>query len=321
MSTVEPIGPWLPATLVMVAVLSLLELALGRGTVAQERVEKIRSRKPLATTREEKKVSPERRLLTAAGKLLVPLRLTGALENELAGADVPLRAEEFLGSMVFAALGGGLVGLFLCRSFLGGLVFAVVGGALPLLILVRARTSRLVRFNNRLPDALLLMASGLRAGFPFVQTLEMVDKEIPGPVGREFGQTFRQIQLGSPTDEALADLAVRVRSTELDLVVTAVLIQREVGGNLAEVLDNIAATLRDRLRIKSEIRAVTAAGRMSGWIIGLLPVVVAALILVLNPGYFSVMLETFGGQVALGVAVLGEIIGALIIRRIVALGL
>lgn len=321
MSTVESIGPWLPAGLVMGTVLSLLALALGRSTVAQERVKKIRSRSPLATARQEKKVGPERRLLTAAGKLLVPLRITGILESELARADVPLRVEEFLGTVVFAALGGGLLGLFFCRSFLGGFIFALIGGALPLFFLVRARNSRVVRFNNRLADALLLMASGLRAGFPFVQTLEMVDKEIRGPVGREFGRTFRQIQLGSSVEEALADLVARVRSTELDLVVTAVLIQREVGGNLAEVLDNIAETLRERLRIKGEVRAVTAAGRMSGWIIGLLPVVVAALILVLSPGYLSVLLETPEGRLALCVAAMGEIIGALIIRRIVAIDL
>lgn len=316
-------NPWLPACMVLATVICLVVAGSGRrpseGCSLKERVQRLTRKEVLVTASRAERVSPERRLLIFVGKCFGRLRLNSALEAELARADVLLRADEFFGAVVLSAIGGGCLGLVLFRSPHLALILAVTGGAIPLLILVRARGSRLSRFNARLPDALVLMASGLRAGFPFVQTLDMVNREIPGPVGREFGRTFREIQLGNPAEDALTDLTARVRSTELDLVVTAVLIQREVGGNLAEVLNNIAVTVRDRLRIRGEIRALTAQGRLSGWIVGLLPIAVAAIIAMVSPGYFNVMLESPGGKIALGVAALGELFGALIIKRIVSL--
>ncbi|MBC7104482.1 MAG: type II secretion system F family protein [Firmicutes bacterium] len=315
------VGPWLPAVLVLAAAASLAG-ALGPARPPGPRALRARLLGPVRRRAREaaaprERISPERRLLLLVGRRLARLRIAGVLEAELAGADVPLRGEEFLGAVVLAALGGGCAGLLLLRSLPAAAGLALVGAAVPFLMLLRARASRLARFEARLPDALALMASGLRAGFPFVQTLDMVRSEIPGPVGREFGRTFREIQLGAQTEEALADLTARVRSAELDLVVTAVLIQREVGGNLAEVLDNIAGTVRDRLRLRREMRALTASGRLSGWVIGLLPLAVGAFILVFNPGYFRVMVDSTGGKVALALAAAGEVLGALVIRRIV----
>lgn len=312
----------IPALMVLLSAVCLATAVLGKKGPAEvspkQRVLQLGYRKTAGAEEEGKpRVKAERKVLQAVGKCFRALRISSILETELARADVPLRGEEFVALIFLATLGGGFVGLALSRSLLTALALALLAGAAPVLLLMRARAVRLIRFNDRLADALALISGGLRAGFPFIQTLDMVRREIPGPVGREFGRAFQEIQLGAPVEEALADLASRVRSQELDLVVTAVLIQREIGGNLAEVLDNIAATIRERLQIRREIRALTAQGRLSGWIIGLLPVAVAAALLVINPGYLNPLVETAGGRLALAAAVGGELLGALIIRRVV----
>ncbi|KUK41267.1 MAG: Type II secretion system protein [Clostridia bacterium 62_21] len=313
---------WIPSLMIILAAGCLAAALAGRqegGSSPTQRVRRLLHRRGTSGREDgaKEKVKPERRLLQLVGKCFHALRISRHLETELDRADVPLRGEEFVALACLAAFGGGLAGLAVSRSLIAAAATALLGGTAPFLLLWRARSARLTRFNERLADALALITGGLRAGFPFVQTLDMVQREIPGPVGREFGRTFQEIQLGTPTDEALADLAARVRSQELDLVVTAVLIQREVGGNLAEVLDNIAATIRERLQIKREIRALTAQGRLSGWIVGLLPLAVAAFLLLVNPGYLEPLVTTPGGRLALVLAGGSEVAGALLIRRIV----
>jgi len=314
---------WFPSLMVLLTTACLAAAVAGSKGAGEpsprQRVRRLGYRQTTAGQEAEakQKIKPERKVLQVVGKCFQALRISRLLETELARADVPLRGEEFMALVCLAAFGGGLAGLVLSRSLLAAAAAALLGGAAPFLLLWRARSARLTRFNDRLADALALITGGLRAGFPFVQTLDMVRREIPGPVGREFGRTFQEIQLGTPAEEALADLAARVRSQELDLVVTAVLIQREVGGNLAEVLDNIAATIRERLQIRREIRALTAQGRLSGWIVGLLPLAVAAVLLLINPGYLYPLVSTPGGRLALVLAAGSEIAGALIIRRIV----
>jgi len=147
--------------------------------------------------------------------------------------------------------------------------------------------------------------------------MEVVRREMPPPISKEFGQALAEMNLGIATEEALMNLTRRIKSDDLDLVVTAVVIQRTVGGNLASVLDTIAETIRERVRIKGEIRALTAQGRISGLVIGLLPVGLALLLFFISPGYISFLWSTPTGMMLAGIAVGTEILGVLMIKKIV----
>ncbi|MCL6451452.1 MAG: type II secretion system F family protein, partial [Acetobacteraceae bacterium] len=197
-------------------------------------------------------------------------------------------------------LGGGGGGLFLPVAYLGH------------------RAERRTRlFNQQLPDALGIMANCLRSGYSIVQALDVVGREMPPPIGREFDQVTREIRVNIPMEDALANLVRRMASPDLDLAVTAILIQRQVGGNLAEVLDRITYTIRERVRILAEVRTLTAQGRVSGWIIALLPVGLGALLYLFDPDYMRPMLSLPLGWLMLGGAAAMQAVGVLVIARIV----
>lgn len=245
------------------------------------------------------------------------LGLMKRLDAELSRADILLRAEEFLLLVLSVGLLFGAISYGFTQRVAAGVVGAALGAALPNLLLRRAQVRRLHAFNAQIADALVIMANTLRAGFGFLQAMEVVRREMPPPISKEFGQALAEMNLGIPTEEALMNLARRIKSDDLELVITAVVIQRTVGGNLASILDTIAETIRERVRIKGEIRALTAQGRISGLIIGLLPVGLALLLFFISPGYLSFLWSTPTGLTLAGVAVGAEILGALAINKIV----
>ena len=187
----------------------------------------------------------------------------------------------------------------------------------PMLILKSKVKKRIKLLNEQLGDAIGLVSNSLKAGYSFFQAVDMVAKEMTGPIAEEFQVLQKEINLGLPTEKALENLAARIPSDDLGLLVTAVLIQRQTGGNLAEVLDNISTTIRDRVRIKGEIRTVTAQGRISGWVISLLPVGLCFLIYLINPQHISVLFTRTLGILLLAVSALMELTGIFIIRRII----
>jgi tight adherence protein B len=255
--------------------------------------------------------------LTAVFGLLVPGKLLAGVEAELVQADLPLKAEEMIGLTVALSAGPALLAAILLQNLPLAVFLAAGGAILPLLYLKRAKIRRLQQFNSQLGDALLIMANSLRAGFSFLQTLDSLSREMAPPISREFSRALREMRLGRTTEDALRNMAERVKSEDLDLIVTAVIIQRQVGGNLAEILDNIAFTINERVRIKGEIKTLTAQGRISGTIVALLPVFLAAVISVLNPAYLSVLVRHPLGLLLIGGAVFSELIGIMAIRRIV----
>jgi Flp pilus assembly protein TadB len=223
--------------------------------------------------------------------------------------------------MVICA-GMALLGGILLLALSGGKVAAaIIGGCggflMPRLVLHWKAVRRIRRFNDQLGDALILVANSLRTGYSFLQAIEMVAREMPEPVAGEFARTLKEMALGVTTEQAMNHMARRVDSDDLDLVVTAVLIQRQVGGNLSEVLDNIAGTIRARVKLKGEIRTLTAQGRTSGIILSLLPIVVGFGTYLVNPGYISLLFSHPLGQALVGGAVVSLVLGALFIRRIV----
>lgn len=263
------------------------------------------------------KVELWRRILASAGRLSLARRLGRLVDKKLEEADILLRGEEFVVLVVTCAVAAWLVALTITLNPAGSLVLGFAAGTMPFLALDAARAKRLSSFNAQIGDALTIMANSLRSGFSFLQSMDMVRKELTDPIKKEFTRTIKEITLGTPTEEALENMARRVNSEDLDLVVTAVLIQRQVGGNLAEVLDNIAETIRDRMRIKRDIRTLTAQGRISGLIIGLLPLVLGGFMMVVRPSYVMELFASRLGLTMLTLAVTGELAGLIIIKRIV----
>lgn len=239
------------------------------------------------------------------------------LEEELCRADIPLRVEEFLVLVFCATFFTGLAGYLLTHQVFGGALGAACGLILSISALRVAQARRLRAFNAQIADALVVMANTLRAGFSFLQAMEVVRREMPPPISKEFGRALTEMSFGIGAEEALFNLVNRVRSEDLDLVVTAVVIQRTVGGNLATILDTIAETIRERVRIKGEIRTLTAQGRISGMIIGFLPIGLALFLYFLNPDYVSTLFRSAIGTTMVVVAVAAEVVGLLIIRKIV----
>lgn len=248
----------------------------------------------------------------------VPLQRIGSrLDVDLARADIPLRGEEFIAGVILAGISGWAAGIALLRTLSGGAVIAVIAGIAPFVFLRTARIRRMASFNAQLGDALAMMSNTLRAGFGFAQALDMVQREMPSPISKEFSRCLQEMNLGLGTEEALQNLVDRVGSSDLDLMVTAVVIQRQVGGNLAEVLDKIHETIRERIRIKGEIKTLTAQGRVSGTIIGLLPVALALILFLINPAYLQELIRNPAGIVMIGYGVISEVVGVVLVQRII----
>jgi len=258
-----------------------------------------------------------RRLLANSSQLLLARRLGRKVEKQLTESDVPLRGEEFVVIVAASGITAGTFFSLITMSVLTGLISAIASSLLPFLFVRTAHTRRVTKLNAQIGDALSIMSNSLRSGFSFLQAMDMVRRELPDPIRKEFSRTFREINLGTSTEEALQNLVHRVNSEDMELIVTAVMIQRQVGGNLAEVLDNIGKTIRERIRIKGEIKTLTAQGRISGIIIGFLPVVLAVIMTGLNPEYIMTLFTSEVGRLMLLAAIGGELLGILLIKRIV----
>jgi len=178
---------------------------------------------------------------------------------------------------------------------------------------------RLKAFNNQLGDTLTLLSNAIKAGYSFAQAIDTVAKNAVPPIGDEFGRAVREMNLGGSPDEALMNITKRVISPDFDLVATAYSIHRTVGGNLAEILDNIAYTIRERVRIKGEIATLTAQARASGTLITALPIVLAAFMYFVTPTYFRPMFGSIIGWILLAIGGFMIFVGNLIIRRVVAI--
>ena len=252
------------------------------------------------------------------------------LARDIARADLRLKPSEFLaiwaGSIfgvpfLFILLSLGVPAL---RSPLALLVGAFIGFMLPRFWLGRRKSGRLNAFNKSLPDTITLLANALRAGSSFLQAIELVVRESRPPVSTEFGRVIREVNLGLPFEQALENMVRRVRSDDLELMATAINIQHTVGGNLAEILDSIPFTIRERIRIKGEIRTLTAQQRLSGYVVGFLPIGLAGFLFVAAPNFMDAMflnppavLGLPAGVVLLLVGGFMMFVGFMLIRKIV----
>jgi len=223
----------------------------------------------------------------------------------------------FLLSTIGLTLGFGMGILTLTRYWPAAILAAIVGGALPYLVVRHRRNKRLYAFEEMLPEAIDLLGRAIRAGHPLSAGLKMVADETSEPIQSEFRRTHEENRFGLPFDDALLAMADRVDIVDVRILVTAILIQREVGGNLAEVLDNLANVIRVRFTIRRQLRVYTAQGRFSGYVLAVLPIAVGAAIYSLNPPYIRLLFTDPVGKLMLLTAVIFQIIGFLWIRKII----
>ncbi|MGW8393349.1 type II secretion system F family protein [Pseudoduganella sp. HUAS MS19] len=219
-------------------------------------------------------------------------------------------------SLISPVLAGGLA-LFLRLPLL--LVLPLMAGSvcIPLLLVLRAKSKRLAKVDQQLPDALDLIGRALRAGHAFPTAMKMVGDEMNAPIADEFKATFDEVNFGISMNDALMNMATRVPSTDLRYFVIAVMIQRETGGNLAELLDNISKIVRERMKLLGQIRVLSAEGRMSAWVLGLLPFAAALMIQLSNPGFLAVLYTDPAGQKMVAGALVMMFLGVLAMRKII----
>ncbi|MBW7881988.1 MAG: type II secretion system F family protein [Caldilineaceae bacterium] len=314
------IGPLVTGILAAMAVFMLffaIQRLLPHGDETEERLREYGLTEYVHSGKRPEETPPkERQRFAFVERLLHGYGIADKLANMLAKADVPLTAAEFVVVLLIAGILGYGLGSFRLNPVIGlglGAIFA----SLPIFYLRFMQSRRRNAFINQLPDVLTLLVGSLRAGYGLSQAIELVAREVSPPSSKEFGRVMRAISLGLPLQRALDNMAQRIESDDLDLVVTAINVQYEMGGNLATVLDTISETIRERVRVLREVRTLTAQQRLTGTILALIPVGLAVLLAVMRPGYFDPFFEPGWPRIMPAAAVVMMMIGFFLIRKIV----
>jgi tight adherence protein B len=239
----------------------------------------------------EAEVSNRPRLADRMTKRLSRMSFSERLERQLVAADSNMSVGEFIMIRLAAVLWAFLAGWFISRQPAAGLLLGVIGWAAPGMWLKSKQSRRTKAFGDQLPDMLSMLTGSLRAGYGLLYAISVIEKEMPEPMASEFGRVLKETALGYSLSDALDHLVERVQNDDLELVVTAVHIQSEVGGSLADVLETISRTIRERIQLKGQIRAMTSQQRITGSMLSGLPVVVGAALFLMNPEYMSGILQ------------------------------
>ena len=243
--------------------------------------------------------------------------LSAPLKQLLERAGLQMTVGVLVLLCVFCAIVAATVGVLLSRYNVVGLVLALVAGPIPYVWVRRKAAKRLARFEEQFPEAIDLIARALRAGHALPTALQLASEEVPDPVGGEFKLLFEKQNYGLSMAEALREFGDRVPVLDARFFVTAVMTQREMGGNLSEVLDKLATVIRDRFKVKRQVRAVSAHGRITGWVLGALPPAVAIILFVISPQHVRLLVDDPIGVYMVVTALVLQVIGVLAIRRIV----
>jgi len=311
--------PLLAGGSILILFLGLSRLAASRSRVITrlgDVTAVVAEEAPKASSTDERAV-PE--VLVTLDRAIVRQSFGRRMATDLARANLKLTVAEFmLLTLATVALGialGALVG----RAYwiIGAVAGALLGFIAPRLFLKWQQAKRLNAFDDQLGDTITLLANSLRSGYSLLQSMEMVGRELSPPMSEEFQRVTREIGLGLSNEEALDNLLRRIDSDDLDMMITAINIHHEVGGNLSEILDTIGHTIRERVRIKGEIRTLTTMARYSGYLVSVLPVAVAGLLFVMNPDYMSQLWKDPCGVRMIAASAIGMGLGWVIIRKIV----
>lgn len=234
----------------------------------------------------------------------------------LAQAHVPIRPEELFGLSLMIPAFLFLVLYLLDASFLLALFVAVLSYRLPAIVINFVKKTRARKLNNQLPEALSILSNGLRAGLSFTQAMLVASREMDEPISQEFTKIVRDNSLGKPLDEALTDFSSRTDDEDVDIFTTAILIQRQVGGNLSEILDILANTIRERVKLKGDVKTVTAQSKLSALIIGGIPFVLMVFLYISNPDFIIPLFTTVPGIIMLAIVLVLELIGVVVLMKI-----
>ncbi len=315
----------------VVSVLIFLAIVLGaagwkrlgerRAELARERLKKyagdyqrVVQEEPLAALRRGR-LAGIPQLEAALGRRRWALKL----DMELERAGVQLKVSELVLIQGISAVLTAFIVVLLTGILIAGALGLVVGVWLPHLWLQRKKAARLRRLQAQLPELISMLSGGLRAGFGLMQAVDQAATQLDPPLAVELHRMLRDMAIGSTAEEAFVALNQRVGSYDFDVVVTAILIQRATGGNLAEILDGVGHTIRERERVQGEVRALTSQQRMTGLVLIGLPVLLGLLFFVMNRPYMMPLFVTVPGRVMLAVGVAGEVLGWFVIRRILAI--
>lgn len=261
------------------------------------------------------------KLLANMGNIITPKGWAASISDQLAKADLPLKANEYMAIQFLAIVLPLIIGMLVMKSIPLGVMLAIVGGIAPKVWLMIMKMRRISAFSNQILDTLIMTANGLKAGYSFLQALEMVARESAPPMQTELKRVLRENSLGMPLEDALMALNARVESEDWDLVTTVVLINRQIGGNLAEILDKIGATIRQRQKIKGDIQVKTSQAKISGMLVGALPIGIGIMIYLINPAFimrlFTFKHGAFRGWFVVVAGVIWEAIGIYVIMKIV----
>ena len=257
------------------------------------------------------------RFVNAGQRVAEASGFSATLDERLEQAGLPIASGEFVALTAGCGLAGAIVGALLIQSVFFVLFVAAIAAVIPYFWMGRSQKKRLNAMTEQLADTLSILASSLRAGYSFLQALDTVSKEISEPSAHEFQRVVAEIRLGRPIEDALLAMADRTGSEDLKWAVIAINVQREVGGNLAEILDIVANTVRERAYIRRQVKVLTAEGRMSVAILCSLPFLLLAYLVIVNPDYASLLWTRTAGLIMLTVGGIMMATGVLIMSRIV----
>lgn len=239
------------------------------------------------------------------------------LENDLSMSGILIRPSEFLLFWLVLTLVPSTLLFMLGGNIIFSIILVIFGLLTPPLYVNKKRAKRVELFEQQLIDAISIMSSCLKAGLTFQQALVSISKEMPNPISEEFGRVVKELKLGSSIEISLTRLSDKIGSQNFMMIVSAILIQRQTGGNLSEILTNISGTIKERFKIKNEIKVLTATARTSGLVVGLMPVAIILVFMLFNPDYVTIFFESNLGIAMIITAIVMEVIGYLVIRKIV----
>lgn len=306
---------FITVSLFMISFLTLIE---GRESPVDRIQSFVETDTPMNIEEFEKK--ERKSVIKAMGKHLEKIKILNMLTRKtsrlLIQADIPLTGEELSVVQLVVASSVSYLILALTRDFFITLVSFGLLWMMPIIYVKRKKEQRKKKFNDQLGDALSIFSNALKAGYSYLQAVSSVAKEMPEPISKEFGRVLKEMSFGIDATKTLTNMIQRVDSEDLKLMVTAIVIQKETGGNLAEILDNIAGTIRDRVRLQGEIKTLTAQGRFSGVIVSILPIALGFFIYLMNKPYMMLLFTSPIGKGMLIMAFINEMLGAFMISKI-----
>ena len=305
---------------VLLLLVGLYLLFFGKSAQIQHRMEKIRTSdvENYAEERGDNQQLPRNELfLSKLSRIGFIGKIYQKNKDTLTKAHLPLKPEELFGISVLLSGAVGILLYLFKVPLLMVIIVMLILYMIPGLYVRMAKVSRGKKLNNQLPEALSILSNGLRAGLSFTQSMLVAGKEMEDPIAFEFNKIVRDNSLGKPIDEALSDFSKRTEDEDIDIFVTAILIQRQVGGNLSEILDVLANTIRDRIKLRGDIKTITAQSKMSAVVVGSIPFVLALILNLLNPEFMLPLFNTLIGNILIGVVLTMQTVGVLILVKII----